>query len=174
MAPAETPSQTVGPFFSIGLCDRPSSELVSRDTPGAVRIGGRVLDGAGEPVPDALVEIWSADADGRYGQPNESFSGWGRCETDALGEFSFLTLKPGPVDGQAPHLVLMVFARGLLRQVLTRMYFPDEAETNATDPVLSSLMDPQERATLVAAPDEDGLRFDVRLQGERQTVFFAV
>jgi len=156
-----TPSQTVGPYFTLGLLD--SNELV----PGGLRITGRVLDGGGEPVPDAIVEIWQADEEGRY-RPD---FGWGRSGCDDDGRYRFATCKPGAVEGQAPHLTMMVFARGLLKPVLTRMYFPDEEEANARDPVLSALDD---ASTLVARSVEDGLEFDVRLQGERETVFFAV
>ena len=175
MALEPTPSQTVGPFFSLGLCSRPSSELVGLDAEGAVRIVGRVLDGAGEPVNDAMVEIWQADAEGRYGGE----LGWGRCGTGQDGGFSFVTVKPGGVSApnglaQAPHLTVLVFSRGLLKPVLTRMYFPDEEEANAGDPVLSAIPDPVDRATLVAVREDGVLRFDVRLQGERQTTFFAV
>jgi len=167
---APTPSQTVGPFFWLGLCERPSSELVAPAEPGALRIAGRVLDGAGEPVPDSMVEIWQADADGVY-RPD---FGWGRCGTDPDGRYSFLTVKPGPVEGQAPHLVVLVFARGLLKPVLTRMYFPDEEAANAADPVLAALPGPDERATLIASAEDGDLRFDMRLQGNRQTTFFAL
>jgi protocatechuate 3,4-dioxygenase, alpha subunit len=158
-----TPSQTVGPYFSLGLLDAPANELV----PGGIRITGRVLDGAGEPVPDAMVEIWQADEDGRY-RPD---FGWGRSDCDEEGRYSFVTRKPGPVDGQAPHLTVMVFARGLLKPVLTRMYFPDEEEANAADPVFSAVGEPR---TLVARAAGDALEFDIRLQGEDETVFFAV
>jgi protocatechuate 3,4-dioxygenase, alpha subunit len=158
-----TPSQTVGPYFSLGLLDRAANELV----PGGLRIGGRVFDGAGDPVPDALVEIWQADEEGRY-RPD---FGWGRSGCDGEGRFSFVTPKPGSVDGQAPHLTVLVFARGLLKPVLTRMYFPDEGAANADDPVLAALDD---GSSLVARPTDDGLEFDVRLQGEAETVFFAV
>jgi protocatechuate 3,4-dioxygenase, alpha subunit len=157
-----TPSQTVGPFFSFGLCVRPSNELVPG---GAVRIEGRVLDGADEPVPDAMVEIWQADGSGAY-RPG---FGWGRCGTDGEGRYSFVTVKPGAVEGQAPHLVVLVFARGLLRPVLTRMYFPDETEANAADPVFAAAGE-----TLLAEAADGGYRFDVRLQGDRQTAFFAL
>jgi protocatechuate 3,4-dioxygenase, alpha subunit len=160
-----TPSQTVGPYFSIGLAREPANELVPEAD--AIRITGRVLDGAGEPVPDAVVELWQADEDGGY-RPD---FGWGRCGSDADGRFSFTTVKPGRVDAQAPHLTLMVFARGLLKPVLTRMYFPDEEEANAQDPVLSGVENP---APLVAQATDGGLEFDVRLQGERESVFFAV
>ena len=174
MTISPTPSQTVGPFFWFGLCVRPHSELVAPELPGAVRVIGSVLDGAGEPVPDAMVEIWQADQAGTY----RGDFGWGRCGTDAGGRFSFVTVKPGRVPGanaepQAPHLVVLVFARGLLKPVLTRMYFPDEPEANAADPVLAAIDDPGRRATLIAAEASDGLRFDVRLQGDGQTTFFA-
>jgi protocatechuate 3,4-dioxygenase alpha subunit len=164
MALTPTPSQTVGPFFSFGLCSRPASEVVAG---GTLRVEGRVLDGAGEPVPDAMVEVWQADTRGRY----HGDSGWGRCGTDGEGRFAFTTEKPGQVDGQAPHVVVLVFARGLLKPVLTRMYFP--GDFHHRDTVLASLSFEQ-RDTLVAVADGDVLRFDVRLQGERQTVFFAV
>ena len=164
MAVAPTPSQTIGPFFAIGLCE-PGREGVVVD--GSERIEGRVLDGAGEPVADAMVEIWHADEAGAY---RERY-GWARCGTDGEGRFAFRTTKPGPAGRQAPHVELLVFARGLLKPVLTRLYFPEDAHD--ADPVLSSLS-AAERATLVAERDGDVLRFDVRLQGERQTVFFTV
>ena len=156
-----TPSQTVGPYFTLGLLD--ANQLVAD----GLRITGRVLDGAGEPVPDAVVEIWQADEEGRY-RPD---FGWGRSGCDTGGCYSFTTCKPGSVDGQAPHLTMLVFARGLLKPVLTRMYFPDEEQANARDPVLSAVDDP---TTLVARSVADGLEFDVRLQGNGETVFFAV
>ncbi len=167
-----TPPQTVGPFFAIGLSVRPQNELVKPGSPGALEIVGRVLDGAGEGVPDALVEIWQADAEGAY---RRDF-GWGRCGVDATGAYRFVTVKPGPVpaaDGslQAPHLSVLVFARGLLKPVYTRMYFPDEEELNRRDPLLSALDDP-DRAALTASLEEGRLRFDIRLQGEQQTPFF--
>jgi protocatechuate 3,4-dioxygenase, alpha subunit len=143
---------------------QPANELGT-----GILIAGRVLDGEGASVPDAMVEVWQADAEGRY---REDF-GWGRCGTDADGSFSFTTIKPGSVDGQAPHLTVLVFARGLLKPVHTRIYFPDEEEANAADPVLSRLSD-DERAGLVARAEDGGLHFDVRLQGDRQTTFFAL
>ena len=153
-----TPSQTVGPFLHIGLSESYGNELVSPGEQGALRVFGSVLDGAGEPVTDALVELWRADDLGR---------------SDTLeGRFSFVSLKPA-VEPGAPHLVLAVFARGLLKHVVTRMYFPDEAEANAADPVLSGI-DLERRATLVAVEEPEGLRFDIRLQGEHETVFFAL
>ena len=166
--PPRTPSQTVGPYFTLGLFASQADELVEPTSAGAVHVTGRVLDGAGDPVPDAMVELWQADEGGRY----RGDFGWGRSGCDAEGRFSFITVKPGRVGGtDAPHLVLMVFARGLLRAVLTRMYFPDEEEANAADPVLTAVDD---ASTLVARAGDDGLEFDIRLQGDRETVFFAV
>jgi protocatechuate 3,4-dioxygenase, alpha subunit len=185
--PQPTPSQTIGPFFHDALLDEDRSELVSPDHPEAIRIEGTVYDGEGEPVSDAMVEIWQANGAGRYDDPAddredlplnpETFSGFGRSGTDAGGRFSFVTVKPGPVPGpggemQAPHIMVSVFARGLLKHVVTRIYFPDEEEANANDPVLSSIEDPELRKTLVAHDGGDALRFDVYLQGENQTAFF--
>ena len=157
-----TPSQTVGPFFSIGLCRRPQHELVPEGTAGSVAIAGVVTDGDGEPVPDAMVEAW----DRRGGR-------FGRCGTDAAGAYRLVSARPAPADGQAPHLAVLVFARGLLKPLLTRVYLPDEEAANAADPVLSAL-DPDQRATLVARSEDGGLRFDISLQGDRQTTFFAL
>jgi protocatechuate 3,4-dioxygenase alpha subunit len=209
-----TPSQTIGPFFSVGLIWADGPDVVAAGIPGAVRIGGRVTDGAGDPVPDALVETWQADPDGCFAHPDDprgpggsggppgwspgesggsggppgwspggsgdgGFRGFGRCPTDAQGRWAVRTLKPGPVpapDGgtEAPHLDVSVFARGLLHRVVTRIYFPDEAEANAADPLLGSIPDPRLRARLVAVPDTDGLRFDIWLQGELETPFLAI
>ena len=172
MSLPRTPSQTVGPFFEFGMVTKPL--LVDEDAPGAIRIEGQVLDGAGEPVPDGLVEIWQAGADGRY---EEGHLGWGRCQTDAGGGYAFTTVKPGAVseaDGTtlAPHLTVLCFARGLLKPVLTRLYFSDEQEANEADPVLQAI-DESGRATLVAAAIGSATyRFDIRLQGDEQTVFF--
>jgi protocatechuate 3,4-dioxygenase alpha subunit len=157
-----TPSQTVGPFFTIGLCARPQHELVPEDTEGAVRISGLVMDGDGEPVPDAVVEAW-----------DRSGARWGRCATDAEGAYRLVSARPAGAGGEAPHLAILVFARGLLKPLLTRMYLPDEAEANAADPVLSAL-EPDERATLVARLADGGLAFDIRLRGEGQTTFFVL
>jgi protocatechuate 3,4-dioxygenase alpha subunit len=164
----------VGPFFYFGLCVRPAADLASPHSPDAIRVEGRVLDGAGDAVFDAMVEIWQADAEGRY----RDDWGWARCGTDADGRFGFTTIKPGPVEGpngapQAPHIETMVYARGLLKPVLTRIYFPDEGEANASDPVLG-LVDEAARPTLVAESENGSYVFDVRLQGDDQTVFFAV
>jgi protocatechuate 3,4-dioxygenase alpha subunit len=190
VAPMPTPSQTVGPFFSIGLSAEgaPSAELVAPDDPEAVRVWGTVFDGVGEPVDDALIEIWQANRAGRYAHPEdrreqvpleEGFRGFGRCGTDLQGRYEFVTVKPGSVPDpggrpQAPHLEVSVLARGLLKRLATRMYFPDEPEANAADPVLASIEDAAQRATLLAVEDGPGLRFDIHLQGEEQTVFFDV
>ena len=170
-----TPSQTVGPFLSLGLPWADGPAVVEAGTPGAIRIAGTVVDGAGEPVFDALVETWQADPDGRFDHPASpgptTFRGFGRCPTDGDGRWEIRTVKPGRVDGQAPHIDVSVFARGLLDRVVTRIYFPDEAAANADDPLLTSVP-ADRRATLVAVPAGPGeLRFDVRLQGEGETVF---
>jgi protocatechuate 3,4-dioxygenase alpha subunit len=154
---ARTPSQTVGPYYSIGLCRRPDNQLVES----GIHVSGMLLDGAGEPVPDGLVEVWSAP-----------LRAWGRCGTHPEGRFEFSLAKPPAVGSDAPRYDVYVFARGLLRHQLTRLYFPDEGQANDGDRVLSQLA-PDERATLVARVDGEGLRFDIRLQGESQTVFFA-
>ena len=170
-APETTPSQTVGPFFSIGLPWPDGPDVVPEGAAGAVWIRGRVLDGEREPIPDALVETWQADPEGSYESPG--FRGFGRCPTGADGAWAIRTVKPGASGGQAPHIAVAVFARGLLHRVVTRIYFPDEEAANAADPVLSGLDEPG-RATLVAAREGDGYRFDVRLQGPDETVFFSL
>jgi protocatechuate 3,4-dioxygenase alpha subunit len=186
LSPGRTPSQTVGPFFGFALFERVGNELVAPDAPGAITIVGEVVDGNGDVVPDAIVEVWQANEAGRYADPadprhdlplSDGFTGFGRSDTGS-GGFSFVTVKPGRVPGadgalQAPHVDVAVFARGLLDRLVTRLYFPDETEANAADPLLS-MLDPTDAATLVAVPDGDALRFDIRLQGERQTVFLAV
>jgi protocatechuate 3,4-dioxygenase alpha subunit len=190
-----TPSQTVGPFFEFGLLRPPQPEVVPSATPGSFLIQGVVYDGQGEPVPDAMIELWQADRTGRYPSPEDPriglspaladifdphpFGGFGRCGTDGEGRFWFRTIKPGSVpwiDGrpQAPHIEVSVFARGLLHRLVTRMYFPDEAEANADDPVLLSVEDPAARRTLIARAEGDGLRFDIRLQGDGETCFFQI
>ena len=185
MSPEPTPSQTIGPFFHDALLDRNYSELVSPDHPEAIVIRGTIYDGAGEVVPDAMVEIWQANTEGRYDRPTDDrddlddvFSGFGRSGTDRGGEFSFSTVKPGHVPGpdgqlQAPHVTVSVFARGLLKRLVTRIYFPDEEEANAVDTVLSSIEDQGLRRTLIACDEGDALRFDIHLQGDGQTTFFA-
>jgi protocatechuate 3,4-dioxygenase alpha subunit len=167
-----TPSQTVGPFFHFGL--EPNAQLAAPGDPNAVRIRGAVYDGDAEPVADALIETWQASAEGRF--DDAEFPGFARVPTDDAGAFEIVTVKPGPVDGQAPHIDVSVFARGLLRRLVTRIYFPDEEHANAADPVLASITDDAARGTLVAEPDTDGdaLRFDIHLQGDRQTAFFDI
>lgn len=189
MSLSPTPSQTVGPFFAYSLLLENRSELVSPDHPRAIRIHGTVYDGAGEVVPDAMIEVWQASPSGRYAHPeddredlplDEGFEGFGRFGSDPDGTFSFVTVKPGCVPGpdgasmQAPHIAVSVFARGLLKRLVTRIYFPDEAETNGQDPILLSVEDPDLRETLVAREEGDVFRFDVYLQGDRQTAFFDV
>ncbi len=184
-----TPSQTVGPFFHLGLA-RPEWSDLTRQNPAGQRIviEGRVIDGDGAPVPDALIELWQANAAGRYAHPDDrqadkpvdpNFRGYGRAATDNAGAYRFVTIKPGPVPGrgnslQAPHLNLAVFARGMLKQLFTRLYFAGEPQ-NADDPLLSSLDDASGRQTLIAAKGvEDTVptyHFDIVLQGERETVF---
>jgi protocatechuate 3,4-dioxygenase alpha subunit len=152
-----TPSQTVGPYYTIGLDRRDESHLVEAADPGALRLTGSLFDGQGTPISDGMIEIW----DGEH---------WGRSGTDSEGRFSFTVAKPSPRPGEAPRLDTYVFARGLLRHQLTRIYFPDEP--NEADPVFGSLSD-EERATLVAEAEGGALRFDIRMQGDRATVFFA-
>jgi protocatechuate 3,4-dioxygenase, alpha subunit len=183
-----TPSQTVGPFQHNALQWDDGAHVVPPATPGGVWLRGRVLDGAGEPIGDALVETWQADPAGRFDHPDdprgaakttvEGFTGFGRCATAADGSFGIFTVKPGPLptpDGgtEAPHLDVTVLARGLLNRVVTRIYFPDEAAANAADPVLQSV-DAARRGTLVAGAGSDGLQHDIRLQGDDETVFFDV
>ena len=160
MTPAgETPGQTVGPFFSIGLSWLDGGEAVPG---GDVVIAGRVLDGAGEPVPDAVVETWQREPDG-----------FGRAGTDDEGRWRIRTVKPRG-DGGAPHLAVLVCARGLLHRIATRIYFGDEEAANAADPVLAALPDDAARASLIAAPAAGGYRFDIHLQGDHETAFFAL
>jgi protocatechuate 3,4-dioxygenase alpha subunit len=160
-----TPSQTVGPFFGFALPFEKDSEAVDPTAPGTIRIEGQVLDGAGEHVADALLEVSNGHQ-------------FARCRTDTEGAFHFTVQKPAAIRGaggreNAPHLTVTVFARGLLRQLITRIYFPDEGEANRVDPVLG-LVDPVKRPTLIARSDGGVLRFDIHLQGEKETVFFAL
>ena len=192
-----TPSQTVGPFFAMRLPWPDGPFVVPADTPGAITIVGRLYDGAGNVIPDGLVETWQADPAGRFAHPDDprgpsaagyaAFRGFGRCPTAPDGSYRIVTLKPGPLPApdagpgatEAPHLDVTVFARGLLDRLVTRLYFPDEPAANAADPVLASIADDR-RATLIARaepaePAEPAvLRFDIRLQGDGETVFFDV
>jgi protocatechuate 3,4-dioxygenase, alpha subunit len=185
-----TPSQTVGPYLGIGLPWADGPFAVTPDSPGAIRVTGRVLDGEGTPLPDAVVETWQADPDGRFDHPDDprgaakpaaaGFRGFGRSLTDGEGRYEIVTLRPGPLPApeggtEAPHLDVSVLARGMLDRVVTRIYFSDETDANAADPVLASIADPSRRATLIAEAGPDGtFQFDVRLQGEGETVFFDV
>lgn len=174
-----TPGQTVGPFFGFALPYERGGELVPPHHADAVRLHGTVYDGHGEPVPDALIEIWQADGSGRI--PREpgsllrdghTFTGFGRAAVDNVGHYDFTTVEPGSVDGATPFVAMTVFARGLLNRLFTRVYLPDHG-ANGSDPLLSSL--PGDRAaTLVAVRDGDrSLRFDIHLQGNQETVFLS-
>ncbi|MHA6804198.1 protocatechuate 3,4-dioxygenase subunit alpha [Salinifilum ghardaiensis] len=184
--PATTPSQTVGPFYALpgGILWDDGPEVVPEGTAGAFVLRGRVLDGNGDPVPDAVVETWQADPLGRFDHENDPrgesshWQGFGRCPTDPEGRFWVRTVKPGPLptpEGgtEAPHLAVTVLARGMLARLVTRVYFPDEEGANAADPVLAAVPR-QRRRTLVAEADGADYRFDVRLQGGDETVFFRV
>lgn len=155
-----TPSQTVGPFFGFALPFEEDANAIAAHTTGALRLEGQVLDGDEQPVPDALLEVWH----GRQ---------FARCRTDAEGAFHFTVSKPDASPTAAPFLNLTVFARGLLRQLCTRIYFPDESVANEGDPALARV-DPERRHTLIARQDAGILHFDVRLQGVEETVFFAL
>jgi protocatechuate 3,4-dioxygenase, alpha subunit len=186
-APHTTPSATVGPYLAIGLTREDGPHAAAQETPGAIWIRGRVFDGNGDLVPDALVETWQADPDGRFDHADDprgalaypGFRGFGRSQTVDGGEYAICTLKPGRLpDGegglQAPHIDVSVFARGLLNRLVTRIYFPDEEEANGADPVLALIEDEALRRTLIARPEDGALRFDIRLQGEGQTAFFSI
>ena len=190
----QTPSQTVGPYFAYGLTPQQygyplkeiaSGRLADRGVEGErIRIEGRVFDGKGAPIPDAMIEIWQADARGRYAHPadprgsNADFRGFGRFATgtDPEFRFAFETVKPGATgDGQAPHVNVVVFMRGLLVHAFTRLYFSDEAVANASDPVLATV--PEDRRRTLIAARHDGstgvvYRFDIHMQGDDETVFF--
>ncbi|HEY5223048.1 MAG TPA: protocatechuate 3,4-dioxygenase subunit alpha [Microbacteriaceae bacterium] len=174
----QTPSQTVGPFFGYALPYEGGPQLVAAHLPEAIRLHGTVYDGEGTAVPDALIELWQADAAGRV--PREqgslrrdgySFTGFGRAAVDLAGHFTFTTVKPGAVGAGAPYVLVTVFARGLMHHLFTRAYFPEDAEAQATDAVLAAVP-AERRATLVAIADgERSYRFDIRLQGAGETVF---
>ena len=196
-----TPSQTVGPFYAYGLTPNGRAKwdpdgtyswketigdnLITPDVVGdRIRIEGTIYDGDGKPIPDAMLEIWQADGQGRYSNDpgsrklsNAAFKGHGRSACDRDGVFSFDTVKPGAVAGpdgakQAPHVLFCIFGRGMLRQVYTRMYFDGDA-ANATDPILK-LVPADRRATLMAKADGNTWRFDIHMQGDKETVFFEV
>ncbi len=189
----QTPSQTVGPYFAYGLSPEQygyqhglrgiaGPDMAPPDVEGQrIRVEGRVFDGAGNPISDALIEIWQADALGRYAHPadprgsNSNFKGFGRCGTgtDPSNRFWFDTIKPGsPEPGQAPHLNAIVTMRGMLPHAFTRIYFSDETAANATDKTLA-LVPPERRGTLVAAKQDGNVyRFDIHMQGDNETVFF--
>jgi protocatechuate 3,4-dioxygenase alpha subunit len=173
-----TPGQTVGPFFGYALPYDGGEHLVPVAHPDAVRLTGRVLDGHGDPVPDALLELWQADPSGMVVQQAGSlrrdgytFTGWGRAGTDNTGRYSFTTVLPGPPDDRrAPFMAMAVFARGLLNRLFTRVYLPSHEDRWAADALLASLTEDRRR-TLIAQQRGDELQFDVRLQGEAETVF---
>ena len=195
----ETPSQTAGPYVHIGLTPNfadirgvyatdPGSTMLTPDTKGdRITITGRIIDGSGAVVNDALLELWQADADGSYTAPMgpnsnsaPAFTGWGRQPTNADGVFSFETIKPGPVPGpdgkpMAPHVNLWIVARGINIGLQTRLYFDDEVEANAGDFVLNKIMDPRRRQTLIARKEDGPVPryvLDIHLQGDKETVFF--
>lgn len=188
----ETPSQTAGPYVHIGLtpnalglagvyrADLGATMLTPALKGERIRIEGRIFDGANSPIRDGLVEIWQADAEGRYGANADSLTGWGRSATDLdSGRFHFNTIKPGRVsmpDGrmQAPHINLWIVARGVNLGLHTRLYFPDEVDANAADPLLAKLEHQSRVATLIARCEGAALIFDIRLQGENETVFLDI
>lgn len=182
-----TPSQTVGPYLHIGLAWLTTTDLAKNASAGErIVVAGSVLDGDGNPIPDAILELWQANADGKYSHPDDTqnkptdpeFSGFGRIPTDKDGRFRFVTIKPGATPGpgsslQAPHIAVTLFMRGLLRHLYTRIYFSDEA-ANTTDPILGHIQDSARRNTLIARRSGDAAeyRWDVHMQGENETVFF--
>jgi protocatechuate 3,4-dioxygenase alpha subunit len=195
----ETPSQTAGPYVHIGCVPNFSgiagvypedlgSSMVNEKTRGErIAIRGNVIDGSGTPLRDALLEIWQADADGLYNSPSEmrgtadpNFTGWGRSPTDMqTGEYVFHTIKPGKVpfrDGRpmAPHVTFWIVARGINLGLQTRMYFGDEKEANEADPILNRIEHRVRVPTLIAEREGDTYRFDIRLQGDRETIFFDI
>ena len=176
----QTPGQTVGAFFAFGLGSGRKHEVVFPLSPGGILLGGTVGDGAGDPIPDAVVEIWQADGDGRIPRARgflhrdgHTFTGFGRSFTSDEGRYEFWTRDPGSVAGEAPFFAAVVFARGLPDKLHTRIYLPEGEERLAADPLLASLT-PKERATLVATRTPEGyLQHDIHLQGGKETVFLA-
>ena len=180
-APLEpTAGQTIGPFFAFGLQYPKMHEVAFPHSPGAIVLGGTLIDGAGAPIPDACIEIWGADSDGSVSRARGSrrrddhtFTGFGRAFTTDEGRFEFWTRNPGSVEGKAPFFAVVVFARGLPDKLHTRIYLPEDEKALAADALLASL-DDDERATLVATRTPEGhLSHDIRLQGEKETVFLA-
>lgn len=187
MKASQTPSQTVGPYFAIGLtADQyglPYTSIAGADLTGPgttdarITISGQVFDGEGTVIDDAMIEIWQADAAGKFARPgsNSAFTGFGRCGTgtDAANRFKFQTIKPGSIaDGHAPYIDVIVFMRGTLNHLYTRIYFPEDASLHGDDPVLAAVP-VDRRYTLIARPDSEGVyRFDIHMQGEHETVFF--
>ena len=175
-----TPGQTVGPFFAYGTTFPKKHEVAFPHSPGAIVLGGTVFDGAGNPIPDAMIEIFAADSDGTvprargtFSRDDHSFTGFGRAFTSDEGHFEFWTRNPGSVNGEAPFFAVIVFARGLPDKLHTRIYLPEDTAALAADPLLSSLTS-EERATLVATRTPDGyLTHDISVQGEKETVFIA-
>ncbi|HTN63824.1 MAG TPA: protocatechuate 3,4-dioxygenase subunit alpha [Devosia sp.] len=197
----ETPSQTGGPYVHIGLTPNfaeiggiyatdPGATMLTPDTKGErITVSGRLFDGTGAVLSDAVVELWQADADGSYAAPMgpnsnsaPAFLGWGRQASNTDGIFTFQTIKPGRVPGpdgkpMAPHVALWIVARGINIGLQTRLYFPDEAEANADDFILNKVMDPRRRQTLIAHREEGNpvrYHLDIHLQGDNETVFFDV
>ena len=178
----QTPSQTVGPFFGYALPYDGGPNLVPGHHPQAIRLHGTVTDGTGAEIPDAMLEIWQADAAGRLVQERGSlnrdgftFTGFGRAPVNGGGHYTFTTVKPGPISGKAPYVLVTVFARGLTHHLFTRIYFPEDADLHSDDRVLAAV-GPERRATLIAVADGPvggvpSYRFDIRLQGEGETVF---
>src|SRR5690625_4637191 len=175
-----TPGQTVGPFFAFGTDYPHKNEVVHPHSPGAIVLSGRVLDGAGHPVPDSMVEIWQADSDGSIPRARgalrrdgHTFTGFGRAFTDDEGHFEFWTRNPGSVNGEAPFFMTIVYARGLPDKLHTRIYLPEATDALAKDPLLSELPE-DERATLIATRLDNGyLEHTIRLQGDNETVCLA-
>lgn len=174
----QTPSQTIGPFYGFALSYDQGPELVPGHHPNAIRLHGTVTDGAGEPVIDALLEIWQADGEGTLSRELGSldrdgftFTGFGRAATTLAGKYTFTTVKPGAVAGHAPYVLVTVFARGLTHHLFTRAYFAEDAAAHATDTVLAHVP-ADRRDTLICVQDgAASYRFDIRLQGENETVF---
>jgi len=174
-----TPGQTVGPFFGYALPYAKDRELLPPGSPGSIRLQGTVYDGAGHPIPDAILEIWQADADGNVAHETGSlvrdgytFTGFGRTAVGNTGTFTFTTVNPGPTEaGAAPFIAVAVFARGLMNRLFTRVYLPEDEAALSQDRLLGSL-DAERRRTLIARRDPDGgLSWDIRLQGDGETVF---